>query len=259
MRRAVLLLATMALAMLLASGVAGAIINGEPDGNRHPYVGMVYNDEFLCSGTLISPTVFLTAGHCTAGFEAGDSQVYVTFEPNADFDPDNAYVGKPHTHPEHNVLAFTAFDVGVVVLEDPVRMEQYGRLPRAGLAETLEMNQPLVAVGYGVREFEVGGGPPQLTGIAIRYRAPVTFKGLVVTYQPEELDESQIKTTSGNPGKVQEGACFGDSGGPLFLPSRQRTVLAVFSTVGNATACAGQGWWQRVDLPEVLSWVRSFS
>jgi hypothetical protein len=71
MRRAVLLLATMALAILAASGVAQAIINGEPDDNSHPYVGaLVTKFEVaegqtellpLCSGTLISPTVFLTA------------------------------------------------------------------------------------------------------------------------------------------------------------------------------------------------------
>ena len=41
MRRAVLALTTMALASLLAGGVAQAIINGEPDRgpNAHPYVG----------------------------------------------------------------------------------------------------------------------------------------------------------------------------------------------------------------------------
>ncbi|HLM78402.1 MAG TPA: trypsin-like serine protease, partial [Rubrobacteraceae bacterium] len=66
MRRSVLLLTLMALTILAASGVAGAIINGQPDGSRHPYVGMVYNDGALCSGTLISPTAFLTAGHCTS-------------------------------------------------------------------------------------------------------------------------------------------------------------------------------------------------
>jgi hypothetical protein len=41
MRRVVLVLATMALAILLAGGVARAIINGEPDRgpDAHPYVG----------------------------------------------------------------------------------------------------------------------------------------------------------------------------------------------------------------------------
>jgi hypothetical protein len=77
MRRVVLVLATMALAILLATGVAQAIINGEPDRgpNAHPYVGALISvppsGEFkgqripLCSGTLISARVFLTAGHCT--------------------------------------------------------------------------------------------------------------------------------------------------------------------------------------------------
>src|SRR5215213_8501353 len=77
MRRVVLVLGTMALAILLAGGVAQAIINGEPDrgSNAHPYVGELVtvpsSGEFkgqripICSGTLISPRVFLTAGHCT--------------------------------------------------------------------------------------------------------------------------------------------------------------------------------------------------
>jgi len=98
MRRTTLLLASMALAVLLAGGVAQAIINGQPDRGAHPYVGMVYNDESLCSGTLISPRVFLTAAHCTEEFfEDGNSRVYVTFEQRADFRPDDAYVGTPHS------------------------------------------------------------------------------------------------------------------------------------------------------------------
>ena len=71
-RAALLLLATMALAILLAGGVAQAIINGELDRgpSAHPYVGAYVakvEGELLpvCSGTLISPRVFLTAGHCT--------------------------------------------------------------------------------------------------------------------------------------------------------------------------------------------------
>src|SRR4028118_2376157 len=136
MRRAALVLATMALAVLLASGVAQAVINGQPDRNAHPYVGMVYNNESLCSGTLISPTVFLTAAHCTEFFEQEGSQVWVTFEPRADFDPDDAVKGEPYTHPGYDPEngAF-APDVGVVVLDEPVSMDAYGQLPRAGIVE----------------------------------------------------------------------------------------------------------------------------
>ena len=74
MRSAIFLLATMALAILLAAGMASAITYGHPDGNRHPYVGaLVGADEqgefVFCSGTLIAPDVFLTAAHCTAAIE----------------------------------------------------------------------------------------------------------------------------------------------------------------------------------------------
>src|SRR5215208_8411179 len=65
------ILAATLLATLIAAAPAGAITNGAPDGNKHPnVVGLVapaaYSDGtwIYCSGTLISPTVFLTAAHC---------------------------------------------------------------------------------------------------------------------------------------------------------------------------------------------------
>ena len=89
MRRIVFVLATMALAILMACGVAQAIINGEPDRGpkAHPYVGALVtvpsSGEFkgqrvpACSGTLTSPKVFLTAGHCTDFLIKEDLPTYV--------------------------------------------------------------------------------------------------------------------------------------------------------------------------------------
>src|SRR5262249_25521927 len=69
---------------------APAITAGQPDGNGHPYVAYLDNGVFACSGTLISPTVLITAAHCfsdsTSAFGknsvTGASLVRATFDPN---------------------------------------------------------------------------------------------------------------------------------------------------------------------------------
>jgi hypothetical protein len=53
-----------------------------------------------------------------------------------------------------------------------------------------------------------------------------------------------------------ESGCFGDLGGPLFVADQQTTV-GVFSLL-TSSVCRGPGHYQRVDLPRVLKWVRSF-
>jgi hypothetical protein len=81
MRRVSLVFAVVVVAVLVWGGVASAITYGQPDGNKHPNVGALvgtFDGQTYpyCSGSLISPTVFLTAAHC------GDngSTVYVTFD-----------------------------------------------------------------------------------------------------------------------------------------------------------------------------------
>jgi hypothetical protein len=53
MRRVLLALAMMAVVVLMAAGVASAITNGQPDGNRHPNVGGLVNDTQYSDGTWI--------------------------------------------------------------------------------------------------------------------------------------------------------------------------------------------------------------
>src|SRR6478672_12466627 len=87
-RSKVLALAFASLAsVILAGGPVAAITGGDPD-TIHTNVGVVRfttaDGRFRCSGTLISPTVVLTAGHCTEG---PATNVYVSF--------DNALIGDP--------------------------------------------------------------------------------------------------------------------------------------------------------------------
>lgn len=261
MRRILLLLAAMTISVLLASGVASAIINGRPDGDAHPYVGALVGDfdgqkVAICSGTLVSPKVFVTAGHCTIFLQDEDVPTYVSFDPT--FDQSSALVsGTPHTHPLYRetpgngLPEFDAYDVGVVVLDRPVRNVGHAKLPTSGLVDTLEKGQLLTAVGYGGTGFERGGGQPEPIYPDVRNRA--TVKLLNTTSRTGDMF---IKIRGGSAGKGNEGTCFGDSGGPFFLPD-QKTMVAVTS-FGTNGVCAGVEYDQRLDRPDVLRWIGKF-
>jgi hypothetical protein len=278
-RRALLLLASIALAIMLAGGVAQAIINGVPDTgpNAHPYVG-AYVAKLegkllpVCSGTLISARVFLTAAHCVEIEVEKNTPAYVSFDPTYKVGASKLIRGTPYIHPKYCLAVrqgcvpdpiaeqaggFPRYDAGVVVLEEPVRMATYGALPEAGLVDTLKEGQRLTAVGYGANRFEIGGEPPprpQPVFLDDRYRATVR---LLNTKDPDVGDMFVKTTGAGLIKRDKEGTCVGDSGGPLFVAD-QRTIVGVTSYGVPYALCRGPAYNQRMDLPRVLNWVRSF-
>src|SRR3954463_5593912 len=118
---AVVLLSVGTLLFVLVS--ADAITYGAPDGNGHPNVGgLVYPQVFsdgtwlYCSGTLISPTVFLTAAHC----DEGTARVTVTFDP-AYQAGDKTYTGTWHADPRYDQAQSDPHDLAVVVFDKPIQ------------------------------------------------------------------------------------------------------------------------------------------
>lgn len=249
---------------VFAGTPAQAITNGRPDNGRHPYVGLAVFDTAAgptsrCSGTLLSPTVFLTAGHCTDGAVA--ARVWfaddVQTNPEYPFGGATSYEGIPVTYPDYcdspcgpGLPGFARNDVGLILLTEPVPtgvVGSYGRLPTAGRVDTLATGTDVDLVGYGVQEQRRGGGPPSWTGVRIRMYAPTE----VVSGNFAHSD-AFLKVRA-NPGGDSGGTCFGDSGGPVLLGN---VVLAVNSYVTNSN-CAGVTYASRVDLAPVLAWIRS--
>lgn len=267
MNRKSLVVAVVVLALLVGSvGIAYAITNGEPDGENHPYVGLMVAQNaggtalWRCSGTLLSPTLFLTAGHCV---EAPAAHVEIWFDADVESGiPANGYPdtgdvgGTPHTNPDYcpecgnGLPGFAYRDVGVVVLDEPMIMDKYGELPEAGAVDSLRNKTGIDFVGYGVQEEVRGGGPPYWTGLRVRFYAPSELVSGKFVHSDEFMKLSL------NHSKDKGGTCFGDSGGPDLLRDTN-TVLAVNSYVTNYN-CAGVGYSSRVDIPEVLEWINGF-
>ncbi len=282
--RRFLIVAAVVLGLAVALvGIAYAITNGEPDGDAHPYVGLLVFDVELpdgsqvpawrCSGALIAPNLVLTAGHCTDGavaariwFEEGPIAA-VWDDPPGEYPlgGTTSYEGIPYTNPDYGtgslgkgLPAFDYRDVGVIVLDEPVTCADVGRcaiLPAAGLVDTLKNKTDIDFVGYGVQyQAQIPGKdvpqpPPynRWTGPRVRLYAPSQL------VSGKFVHASEFMRLSLNPGGGKGGTCFGDSGGPDLLGGTD-TVLAVNSYVTNYN-CAGVGYSSRVDIPEVLDWI----
>ena len=232
MRR--LLVVVAALALLLTSALpALAITYGEPDEGRHPNVGemviAVNGGLFgICSGTLIAPDVFLTAAHCTAFAESlGLTEAFVTFDEAFDPDTSTLLSGTMVTNPAFSQRQSDTGDIAVILLDAPATGLTPAELPTLGLLDqTNQKNglkgQTFTAVGYGVHEVQVGGGPPVFPGGDTRRVSSSSFSALNKTW----LRLSQ------NPSTGDSGTCFGDSGGPNFLGDSD--LIASITITGDA-------------------------
>jgi secreted trypsin-like serine protease len=229
---------------MLLAGPAQAVIDGQPD-EAHPYVGLVQSPIGVCSGALVSPTLFVTAAHCFPG-DFSPARVFVgsAVSPDMPFTPGVARV-HPGFAPPLSGLPFTN-DVAVVQLMAPISMPKYASLPSAGLADTLGKKGHVTVVGYGVIAFLHGGGPPTPFSDFTRRTADID----VVDRNGAGSDSHLRLSPKG------ADACFGDSGGPNLLPGTD-TILAVnsFSTNGR---CQGS-YAYRLDTPAAMGFLSGFA
>src|SRR4051794_6891002 len=195
MKRLVGLVAGAATFTVLASP-ANAITGGTIDNDLHPQVGALLIGaagqglDLLCSGTMISPRVFLTAGHCTdalsqVGVAADDA--HITLDPSWDPSaPGTTYRGTYYTDPEFGFSgqggSSNPHDLGVVVLDQAVQVRP-AQLPEQGAVGKLPLRSvTFTAVGYGLNRDATRGGPHGLYGGRVREWVTQDFRSLQSAY-----------------------------------------------------------------------------
>jgi hypothetical protein len=267
-------LASLAFAACVAApqGPALAITDGELDAGRHPQVGLLVFqvldaggnlvDAWRCSGTQLSATIIVTAGHCTFGAD----RALVWFDDDVrtpgngypfTYVPERNYRSKNiATHPDYPTASFVFHDVGMVELLDKHDAVEYGVLPQANQLDKLKtargkQDVTFTAVGYGLQKsFPTAAA---WKNESARVRMLATPHLLQINVPGFTGDFSLLLSNNANTG----GTCFGDSGGPNFL-GNSLTIAAVTSYGINGN-CAGTGGVFRLDRQGVLEFVTGFS
>ncbi|HXM83011.1 MAG TPA: trypsin-like serine protease [Burkholderiales bacterium] len=278
---AVLLLAA---ASAIATPVL-AITGNWVEDNEHPFIGLVVfydaSGAFIwrCSGSLISPTKFLTAGHCADTAEgAASARVYFQQDAGAHFDPATqrdpitgypdicapgtlgtlcATSSKLYNYGFANFAGFpNIHDVGLVILDQPIKLPEYGVLPQPGVLDSLatargKKDTVFTVSGYGLTlSVNVHSA---LSNISFRER--LMAQSSLVNLNSALTDGYNLQT-QGN-GNGRGGTCSGDSGGPVFLGGSSSNLIVAVTSFGLNALCRGTDFGYRLDRVDVLNWINS--
>jgi hypothetical protein len=284
MRKLIIVCATVVVAMVVVVTTAFAITGSWVVDNEHPFVGLVVyydaNGEFLwrCSGSLVSPTKVVTAGHCsdTVG-GAVTARVYFQQDAGAHLNASGTdpITGYPMTcagssegtlcatsHELHNYgfANFAGFpnthDVGLVILDQPIAMARYAMLPAAGALNGLDTargkkDTVFTVSGYGLTyKTQVHSAVP-----SVSYRSRLMAQSTLVNLGSRNTDGFNLQT-QGN-GDDRGGTCSGDSGGPVFLGGASSNNIVAVTSFGMNALCRGTDYSYRLDQADVLAWIAS--
>lgn len=215
----------------------------------------------ICSGTMITPNVFLTASHCTAFFTqelAPQGMVaYVSLDGLIPFGAASSNntkllsVAHVVTNPNYNQSQSDSGDIGVLILTKNVRGVTPATLPACGLLDQLSAQNGLKTAtftnaGYGLQNRVVGGGVPFFQDLN-----PVPRMFSFSSFN--SLNGGYLRLSQ-NPSTGNGGTCFGDSGGPNFMMLDGRQLIVSITITGDSV-CRSTNVDYRLDIPSAQSFL----
>lgn len=253
-------------------GVASAVTDGELDGNGHPDVVLIVMDidgapAYRCSGTMITPTYVLTAGHCAgAPGEFSGMRIFTESDVEAGIGITNNYpkcgplgncieAVRWAAHPEYPDYPFYFNDVGMIELSEPYDPGVFGELPAVDSLDQYKTKRGLnpltfTAVGYGLQASYPD--PAYFLASNTRTRYVAHPKLIQINVPGFTGDFSLLLSNNHSTG----GTCFGDSGGPNFL--FDSNVVAGVTSFGLNGTCGGTGGVFRMDRQNVQDFIYGF-
>ena len=277
MRKMWMIFSIVMVVVALTAMPASAITGNFVEDFQHPFVGLaVFYDEdgefsHRCSGSLLTPIVFLTAGHCVEGITT--ARVYFQQDAGANFDPATGIdpvTGYPEfcaagtlgvscaTSDELYNYGFPAGfpntkDLGLIILDQPISLSEYGVLAAAGSLDTLATKRGKQEVTFTVSGYGLSYINPT---VSISFRERLMARSKLVNLRSALTDGFNLQTTN-NPG-IGGGTCFGDSGGPVFYGGFSSNLIVGVTSFGlgfNRDVCAGVDFAYRTDQADVIAWI----
>ena len=213
--------------------------------------GVINGDDEDCTGSLISPTVFLTAAHCVE-FLPADAQLYVSFAPDLYAKGITVIKATGFTYdPGYGHDNGDLHDMAVVFLPAKATkgMATF-KLPTAGYLDALAAKGALgrtqfYNVGYGTGH--TATGKPGFPYDGTKKYSVSEFSAL----EPNWLQLLMNTNATGTGGD-----CYGDSGGPKMLVSDPTTVVATVTT--GDYVCRATTKDYRLDTPSARAFLGQF-
>ena len=267
--RRIILLTVMALGLLAQTAAArgpAQIVNGTPaSSGEYPSQGFllfqVGEDQFSCGGTLVAPTKFLTAAHCSVDDDnkplpSGNFDVFLgktnlnDYFPNPGTD-ERFFVDTVDVHPRYadDIPGRHSNDVAMLTLETAAPFSTTRVIKPSETALWTPGTDSATIIGWGAK-FE---GDEEGSDALLEATVPIRTDNVCAS----SYGDLFVATTMVCAGNGSSDTCQGDSGGPLLVgPSAPLVLAGVVSWGIGCNRPTRPGIYTRVGAPGLNAWVR---